>query len=86
MLGSATFTMVTSMSSMKLPRHTATSGNHLRMELFSSARLRWARISLHPPIRQLAVPFAQPGVDQVRHASATVPITIRQAGPDPLLQ
>lgn len=31
MLGSATFTMVTSTSRMKAPRQIATSGSHLRM-------------------------------------------------------
>ncbi len=39
MSGSATFTIVTSISSMNVPRQTVISGNHLRMSgllLFSS--------------------------------------------------
>ncbi len=35
MFGSATFTMVTSISSMNVPRQTASSGSHLRMAITS---------------------------------------------------
>ena len=49
--GSAVFTIVTSMSSMKVPRHTVISGSHLRMSSPNSqvVDLRWFPFSLPLP-------------------------------------
>src|SRR5690349_13710134 len=80
--GSATFTMVTSMSSMKVPRHTVTSGHHLPMAYFLSF-LRGSCLPLHdraggadsPSHRSETAPFCHgglvtDGIRQAGHASA----------------
>src|SRR3954449_2936094 len=78
--GNATFTMVTSMSSMKVPRHTVTSGHHLRMAYFLRF-LRESCLPLHdragdvdsPSRRSKTASFCHGGLvtDGIRHAGHT---------------